>query len=301
MAQSLLSAEAWKKFATDQEMDCAINFGSERFRVNFFYQQETVAAAFRLIPQVIPSVTELGLPPAALALSNKARGLILVTGPTGSGKTTTLASMIDLINESRSEHIITVEDPIEFIHHSKKSLIVQREVEKDTRSFAAALKRILRQDPDVVLIGEMRDLETIQAAITIAETGHLVLATLHTNSAIQTINRIVDVFPAHQQTQVRTQLSFILEGILSQQLIPKTKGGRAMALELLIPTPAIRNLIREEKIHQIYAQMQLGQQQTNMQTMTQALVRLFKEGSITKEQALSYATELEEIKRLLPA
>jgi len=289
-----------KAFEKEWELDCAISHTKEaRFRVNLFFQQGTVGGAFRHIPTVIPTPEQLGMPDVALKLADKPRGLVLVTGPTGSGKSTTLAAMINKINHERGEHIITIEDPIEFIHKSDKCLIVQREVGEDTQSFGAALKRVLRQDPDVVLVGEMRDLETIATAITVSETGHLVFATLHTNSAVQTINRIIDVFPPHQQPQVRTQLSFILEGVLTQQLVRKKEGGRALAMEVLIPNMAIRNLIREDKVHQIYALMQMGQQQTGMQTMNQALAAHYKAGTITKEEALSCATEPEEIKKLL--
>jgi twitching motility protein PilT len=229
-------------------------------------------------------------------LVKKPRGLILVTGPTGSGKSTTLAAMIDRINDERHEHIITVEDPIEYLHNHKKCLINQREVNADTLSFKAALKYVLRQDPDVVLIGEMRDLETIEAALTVSETGHLTLATLHTNSAVQTINRIIDVFPAHQQEQIRVQLSFVLEGILSQQLLPRKSGqGRVMSVEILVPNPAIRNLIREDKVHQIYSQMQTGQSRSGMQTMNQSLFDLYTKGLISYEEAMGRSMIPEEL------
>jgi twitching motility protein PilT len=242
------------------------------------------------------TLEELGLPPVVTELIKRPRGLILVTGPTGSGKSTTLAAMIDKINSERHDHIITIEDPIEFIHAHKKSLLNQREVTSDTKSFKAALKYILRQDPDVVLIGEMRDLETIEAALTIAETGHLTLATLHTNSCAQTINRVVDVFPPHQQPQVRAQLSFVLEGVLCQQLIPKTGGqGRVMAMEIMVPNPAIRNLIREDKVHQIYSTMQTGQNKFGMQTMNQSLFDLYSKRLITHEEALNRSSVPEEL------
>ena len=292
--------EQIKSFEETWELDIAVNHKTKaRFRVNLSYQRGSITGAYRPIPTIIPKPEDLGIPQMAMNLTLKPRGLVLVTGPTGSGKSTTLAAMIDRINEVRSEHIITVEDPIEYLHTSKKCLIAQREVEKDTQNFGAALKRVLRQDPDVVLIGEMRDLETIATAITVSETGHLVFATLHTNTAVQTVNRIIDVFPAHQQPQIRTQLSFILEGILSQQLIPKKDGGRALAMEILVPTSAIRNLIREDKIHQIYAAMQMDQARSGMQTMNQSLVKLVKEGKISKESAMDYCTEMEEIKKLL--
>lgn len=289
-----------KAFEEEWELDCAISHTKEaRFRVNIFFQQGSVSGAFRQIPTQIPTPEQLGLPEIVLKLADKPRGLILVTGPTGSGKSTTLAAMINKINHERSEHIITIEDPIEFLHNSDKCLIVQREVGEDTKTFASALKRVLRQDPDVVLVGEMRDIETVGTAITVSETGHLVFATLHTNSAVQTINRIIDVFPAHQQPQVRTQLSFILEGVFTQQLVRKKNGGRAMAMEILVPNMAIRNLIREDKVHQIYALMQMGQGQSGMQTMNQSLAAHYKKGTITREEALSCATEPEEIKKLL--
>lgn len=289
-------------FEKTREIDLAINLGDRaRFRVNLFYQMDTVAGAFRPIPTKIPNASDLGVPDVAMKLTDKPRGLVLVTGPTGSGKSTTLAAMINQINSTRHEHIITIEDPIEFVHSSKNCLVVQREVERDTDTFGAALKRILRQDPDVVLIGEMRDLETIGAAITVSETGHLVFATLHTNTAVSTINRVIDVFPAHQQSQVRTQLSFILEGILTQQLVPRRDGGRALAMEILVPTVAIRNLIREDKIHQIYAVMQMDQVKTGMQTMNQSLAQLVKTGVIDKETAYAYCTESDEMKKLIGA
>lgn len=291
-----------KNFVRDKEIDLAIDCdGRARFRVNLFFERGNVAGAFRPIPTVIPTPEQLGVPVMAMSLADKPRGLVLVTGPTGSGKSTTLAAMIDKINGERSEHIITIEDPIEFLHHSKRCLIAQREVEKDTYSFTASLKRVLRQDPDIVLVGEMRDLETISAAITIAETGHLVFATLHTNTAVQTINRVIDVFPPHQQPQIRTQLSFILEGVLSQQLVPKIGGGRVLAMEIMIPNMAIRNLIREDKIHQMYASMQSGRTQSGMQTMNQALASHYKEGRITLEDAISFATEIEELKKMVSA
>lgn len=297
---SSLSKKQIEQFKADQEIDLAIDFmGRARFRVNLSFQKDSVSGAFRYISSIIPSHESLGVPSAAMRLTMLPRGLVLVTGPTGSGKSTTLAAMIHEINLTRSEHIITIEDPIEYVHTSKKSLVAQREVERDTHSFQAALKRILRQDPDVVLIGEMRDLETIAAAITVSETGHLVFATLHTNSAVESINRIIDVFPPHQQSQVRTQLSFILQGILTQQLVPRVNGGRSLAMEILLPNLGIRNLIREDKVHQIYASMQMGQEKSHMQTMNQALYQLFKAGTISKENCRSYATDMEEMRRLL--
>jgi twitching motility protein PilT len=254
-----------------------------------------VAAAIRTIPFKIMTFEELNLPPIVNELVKKPRGLILVTGPTGSGKSTTLASMIDRINSERHEHIMTVEDPIEFLHQHKKCLINQREVGADTKSFKQALKYVLRQDPDIVLIGEMRDLETIEAALTVSETGHMALATLHTNSAVQTINRILDVFPPHQQPQVRAQLSFVLEGILAQQLLPRASGqGRVLAIEVLVPNPAIRNLIREDKVHQIYSSMQTGQSKFGMQTMNQSLLDLYTRRLIAYDEALGRSPVPEE-------
>ena len=290
--------EMIKHLEESRELDFSFSFeGKSRFRANIFYQMGHITGAFRPIPQVIPTMAELNLPPAVKSLTEKPRGLVLVTGPTGSGKSTTLAAMIGHINQSRGDHIITIEDPIEFVHKSSRSLVAQREVGKDTQTFLNALKYALRQDPDVVLIGEMRDKETIGAAITISETGHLVFATLHTNTAVQTINRIIDVFPSEQQIQVRTQLSFILEGVVSQQLVPKIGGGRFLAQEVMIPTHAIRNLIREDKIHQLYASMQLGQKETDMFTMNQSLTRGVREGSISPESAIEFSTDVEELKK----
>jgi twitching motility protein PilT len=297
----VLTQEQIKKFEEEFELDLSFSLGRiSRFRANIYRQQNFVSGAFRSIPFHIPLPEELGVPPIALELIKKPRGLVLVTGPTGSGKSTTLASLVDQINATRREHIITVEDPIEFVHEHKKSFISQREIEKDSNSFAEALKYVLRQDPNVILIGEMRDLETISAAINISETGHLVFATLHTNTALQTVNRIIDVFPPHQQPQIRTQLSFILEGVLSQQLIPKINGGRALAVELLIPNQAIRNLIREDKTHQIYAQMQVGQLESGMQTMNQCLAGLVKKKVIGWDNALARCTDVDEFRRLCP-
>jgi len=259
----------------------------------------SMAGAFRAIPYEIPLPEQLCIPESIIQLINKPRGLVLVTGQTGSGKSTTLASLLETINQTRHDHIITIEDPIEYIYEQKKSTINQREVNSDTLSFNRALKYILRQDPDVVLIGEMRDLETIQSAITIAETGHLVFATLHTNTAVQTINRIIDVFPPHQQSQVRTQLSFILEAVISQQLLPCIGGGRTLALELMLPTSGIRNLIREGKTHQIFAELQMGQQSTQMVTMDQSLASLVKSSKIDKEEAFRRCTDPFEFKNLL--
>ncbi|MCL5879120.1 MAG: type IV pilus twitching motility protein PilT [Deltaproteobacteria bacterium] len=303
LCYSILTDAQKQKFEQDNELDLSFGVkGLSRFRANMFMQRGAVAGAFRTIPFKILSFEELGLPPVVSELTKKARGLILVTGPTGSGKTTTLASIIAKINEDRHEHIITIEDPIEYLHPHKNCVVNQREVGADTKNFSTALKYILRQDPDVVLIGEMRDLETIEAALNTAETGHLVLATLHTNSAVQTINRVIDAFPPHQQPQVRAQLSFVLEGVLSQSLIPKyNQPGRALAAEVLIPTPAVRNLIREEKVHQIYSHMQVGQAKFGMQTMNQALFSLYQRKLITVDDATMYSTDLEELKQMLQA
>ncbi len=288
LCYSILMDSQKHKFEETNELDLSFGIkGLSRFRANMFMQRGAVAGAFRTIPFNIKPLRELGLPDIVTELARKPRGLILVTGPTGCGKSTTLAAIIDKINNERSEHIITIEDPIEYLHSHKKCLINQREVTSDTESFKSALKYILRQDPDVVLIGEMRDLETIMAALTVSETGHLTFATLHTNSAVQTINRIIDVFPPHQQEQVRVQLSFVLEAIISQQLLPKKAGGRVLAVEVMIPNPAIRNLIREDKIHQIYAMMQTGQTKFGMLTMNQSLFELYNNGTITYDDALS--------------
>src|SRR3954462_8594685 len=261
LCYSILADAQKHKFEEENELDLSFGVkGLSRFRANLFMQRGAVAAAFRTIPFKILTFQELGLPPIVAELSKKPRGMILVTGPTGSGKSTTLASIIDKINSERHEHIMTVEDPIEYLHPHKNCLVNQREVGADTRNFKTALKYILRQDPDVVLVGEMRDLETIEAALTIAETGHICFATLHTNSAVQTINRILDVFPPYQQPQVRAQMSFVLEGIMSQSLLARAGApGRVLCLEVMIPNPAIRNLIREDKVHQIYSSMQVGQ------------------------------------------
>ncbi|MEW6269097.1 MAG: type IV pilus twitching motility protein PilT [Thermodesulfobacteriota bacterium] len=301
LCYSVLTEQQKKKFEEESELDFSFGVqGLSRFRGNLFVQRGAVGGVFRAIPHTAPPLSQLGLPPAVDNLIKLPRGLILVTGPTGSGKSTTMAAMIDQINESRAEHIITVEDPIEFLHNHKKCIVNQREVFADTHSFAAALKHILRQDPDVVLVGELRDLETIEAALTIAETGHLVFATLHTNSAVQTINRVIDVFSAAQQAQVRAQLSLVLEAVISQTLLQRSDGhGRVMACELMIPNPAIRNLIREEKVHQLYSQMQVGQQKWGMVTLSQSLLDLVQRRLITPETALEAATEPEELKQML--
>lgn len=283
----------------DKEFDFSFAFGDlGRFRVNAFHERGNLAAALRLIPTQIRSLDELGLPKAVKSFSEYPRGLVLVTGPTGSGKSTTLASVIDKINTERSEHIITIEDPIEYTHKSKKSVVAQREVHYDTYSFAASLRSSLRQDPDVVLIGEMRDLETISAAITIAETGHLVFATLHTNSASQSIDRMIDVFPAHQQQQIRTQLSNILMGICSQRLVPAIGGGRVAAAEVLVATPAVRNIIREGKTHQLEAVIQTGAEH-GMQSMDRTLVDMIHAGTISYDEARVVAVDIEELDRMM--
>ncbi|MDD5223574.1 MAG: PilT/PilU family type 4a pilus ATPase [bacterium] len=298
---SILTDAQKHRFEEENELDLSFGVkGLSRFRANMFIQRGAVAGAFRTIPFRILTFDELGLPPIMNDISQKPRGLVLVTGPTGCGKSTTLASVIDKINQDRHEHIITIEDPIEYLHAHKNCVVNQREVQSDTKSFKAALRYILRQDPDVVLIGEMRDLETIEAALQISETGHLCFATLHTNSAVQTINRIIDVFPPYAQPQVRAQLSFVLEGILCQSLIPKANGaGRCLSLEIMVPNPAIRNLIREDKIHQIYSQMQVGQAKFGMQTMNQSLVALFQKKLITFDDVLGYSTDPEEVKNML--
>lgn len=297
LCYSILTDAQKHKYEENNELDLSFGVkGLSRFRANIFMQRGAVAGAFRTIPFDIRTFKDLGLPEIMSEIVKKPRGLILVTGPTGSGKSTTLAAMIDRINEDRSEHIITIEDPIEYLHPHKKCLVNQREVNADTASFGIALRYILRQDPDVVLIGEMRDLETIEAALTVSETGHLTLATLHTNSSVQTINRIIDVFPPHQQEQIRVQLSFVLEGILAQQLIPKKSGtGRVLAIEVLVPTPAIRNLIREDKIHQLYSMMQTGQAKFGMQTMNQSLFDLFSRRLISYEDAVGRSPVPDEI------
>jgi twitching motility protein PilT len=300
LCYSILTDAQKMRFEEDQELD--LSFGVKnlaRFRANVFMQRGAVAGAFRLVPYRIVPLQELGVPPVVTTLVEKPRGLVLVTGPTGSGKSTTLASMIDMINSSQRSHIVTIEDPIEFLHPHKNSIVNQREIGSDSQSFKRALKYILRQDPDVVLIGEMRDLETIEAALTIAETGHLAFATLHTNGAVESINRIINVFPSHQQSQVRAVLSFVLEGVISQALLPKIGGGRAMAVEVMVPNSAIRNLIREDKIHQVYSQMQIGQAKFGMQTMNQSLCDLWARKLITAEEALGRSGEVDELKTMM--
>ncbi|HEY0883609.1 MAG TPA: type IV pilus twitching motility protein PilT [Archangium sp.] len=301
LCYSILTDAQKHKFEEENELDLSFGVkGLSRFRSNIFMQRGAVAGAFRTIPFKILTFQELGLPPIVQELSKKPRGLMLVTGPTGSGKSTTLASIIDKVNTDRHEHIMTIEDPIEYLHPHKNCLVNQREVGADTKSFKLALKYILRQDPDVVLVGEMRDLETIESALVIAETGHIAFATLHTNSAVQTINRILDVFPPYQQPQVRAQLSFVLEGIMSQSLLAKASGGgRVLALEVMIPNPAIRNLIREDKVHQIYSQMQVGQSKFGMQTFNQALAALLARKMISVEEAFGRTSDPDELKNMM--
>ena len=301
LCYSILTDAQKLRFEEDQELD--LSFGVKnlaRFRANVFMQRGAVAGAFRLVPFNIIPLEELGLPPVVMELCEKPRGLVLVCGPTGSGKSTTLASMIDRINQRHRAHIVTIEDPIEYLHPHKSSLVNQREIGSDSQSFKRALKYILRQDPDVVLIGEMRDLETVEAALTIAETGHLAFGTLHTNSAIQSINRIIDVFPSHQQSQVRAVLSFVLEGVICQTLIPRASGsGRVLAAEVMVPNSAIRNLIREDKLHQVYSQMQIGQTKYGMQTMNQCLCDLFLRRVITLDEAMGRTSDAEELRTMI--
>ena len=301
MCYSILTDAQKHQFEEENELDLSFGIkGVSRFRGNLLMQRGTVAGVFRGIPYKILTFAELGLPPVVQELSEKPRGLVLITGPTGSGKSTTLAAIIDKVNTDRQDHIITIEDPIEFMHQSKNSLINQREVGSDTHTFKKALKFILRQDPDVVLLGELRDMETIETALTIAETGHLCFATLHTNSCAQTINRVVDVFPAFQQPQVRAQLSFVLEGVISQLLAIKSDGkGRVMGLEIMVPNAAVRNLIREDKVHQIYGQMQMGQGKSGMQTMNQSLMGHFMKRSITLDEALGRSSDPDELRTML--
>jgi twitching motility protein PilT len=295
----LLDEDQKKIYVKDKEIDFSFAYGDlGRFRVNSFHEKGNPAAAFRLIPNQIRTVEDLGLPPVLNKMTEYPRGLVLVTGPTGSGKSTTLAGMLDKVNRERAMHIITIEDPIEYQHHHKKSIVVQREVHFDTPSFAAALRSALREDPDVVLIGEMRDLETISTAITVAETGHLVFATLHTNSAAQSIDRMVDVFPPHQQQQIRIQLASVLQGIVAQRLIPMIGGGRMAAAEILVVTPAVRNIIREGKSHQLDAVIQTGAE-FGMQSMDATLARLIHEGKISYEEAKNYAVDLTKLDRLM--
>jgi twitching motility protein PilT len=300
LTYSVLTDAQKKRFEETLELDFSFGIkGLARFRCNMFNQRGAVGAVYRVIPDRIRSFEELGLPPVLAKLAERPRGLVLVTGPTGSGKSTTLAAMVDKINRERHDHILTIEDPIEFVHKHQSCLVNQREVHSDTQSFAMALRAALREDPDIVLIGEMRDLETVEAALRIAETGHLTFGTLHTNSASQTINRIIDIFPASQQSQVRTQLSLVLEGIVCQALLPKIGGGRSAALEIMIPTPGIRNLIREDKVHQIYSAMQTGQEKMGMQTMNQCLATLYQQKKVTLEIALNASSNRDELQDLI--
>jgi twitching motility protein PilT len=297
---SILTNDQRQRLETDWQIDFAYSIpGRARFRVNSYFQRAALSAAFRLIPHEIPTLSKLDLPPVIEEFTKKPRGFVLVTGPTGSGKSTTLAAMLDLINEVRHEHILTIEDPIEFLHKHKRCIVNQRELGADAASFGLGLKAALRQDPDVILVGEMRDLETIATALTAAETGHLVFATLHTQDTAQTVDRIVDVFPPEQQQQVRVQLSVALQGIVTQQLVPKADGrGRVCACEILVPTPAVRNLIREGKTHQIYSALQTGGQ-FGMQTMDAALAQLVREHKITRELAGARSSAPEELRRLM--
>jgi twitching motility protein PilT len=301
VAYSVLTDNQKHRFEENLELD--FSFGIKnlaRFRANVFMQRGSVAAVYRTIPYEILGFKQLGLPPVVSQICEKPRGLVLVTGPTGSGKSTTLAAMLDKVNKERAEHIVTIEDPIEYLHQHHKCIVNQRELHADTHSFPNALRSVLREDPDVVLIGEMRDLETIESALRIAETGHLTFATLHTNSAAQTINRIVDVFPAHQQPQIRAQLSFVLEGILCQSLLPRASGsGRVLAMEILIPNSAIRNLVREDKVHQIYSSMQTGQEKHGMQTFNQSLATLYFQKQITLQLALAMSSIPDELQDMI--
>lgn len=299
LVHSLLDDSQAAVLTKDKELDFSFSFGEQgRFRVNAFHEKGALAAALRLIPTAIRTLDELGMPKVVSTFANYPRGLVLVTGPTGSGKSTTLAAIVDQINSDQAKHIITIEDPIEYTHSSKKSMVVQREVHYDTYSFGAALRSSLRQDPDVVLVGEMRDLETVAAAITLAETGHLVLATLHTNSAAQSIDRMIDVFPPHQQQQIRVQLAGMLQAICSQRLIPKIGGGRVATAEILIVNPAVRNIIRDSKSHQIDSVIQTGAAE-GMQSMDRNLIQLVHSGTITYDEAKNYAVDLQELERLM--
>lgn len=300
MAYSIITEKQKKHFEEHGELDFAIMIpGVGRFRANYYNTLGEVAAAFRIIPTKIPVLDDIGAPPIFSEIVKREKGLILVTGPTGSGKSTTLAAMLNVINQTERKHIITIEDPVEFVHENQKSLFSHRSIGNDTKDFATALKYAMREDPDVILIGEMRDRETIRAALTAAETGHLVFGTLHTNSAPQTINRIIDVFGGEEQPQARAQLSASLVAVISQALLPKIEGGRVAAFEILINNTAIANLIREDKVHQIYSQMQLNQQVTGMQTQTQVLLKLLKNKMVTKEDALRFSNKPDEFKKAI--
>jgi len=301
LCYSVLTEDQKIRFERSNEIDLSFGVkGLARFRANFFVQRGAVAGVFRQIPFKIMTFVELGLPNIVAELAELPSGLVLVTGPTGSGKTTTLASIIDKLNSEHRYHILTVEDPIEFLHPNKLSVVNQREVGTDTTSFKDALRYVLRQDPDVVLVGELRDLETIDAALTISETGHLVFGTLHTNTAVQTINRIIDVFPAHYQQQVRAQLSFVLQGVITQALVPNADGpGRSLAMEVMVPNAAIRNLIREDKIHQIYSVIQTGQASSGMQTMNQSLFNLLQRRIVTRDVAIAKSPEPDELEHMI--
>jgi len=301
LCYSVMTDQQKHRLEEDLEVDFSFGLqGVARFRANVYNQRGATAGAFRTIPENIRSFETLGLPPVCVSLCEKPRGLVLVTGVTGSGKSTTLAAMVDYINEREPLHILTIEDPVEYVHKHKRCLVNQREIHADTHSFKKALRSALRQDPDVVLVGELRDLETIESALTIAETGHLTFGTLHTNSTVQTVNRIIDVFPAYQQPQVRAQLSLVLEGVICQSLIPKASGkGRALALEVMVPNPAIRNLIREDKIHQVYSSMQTGQLKFGMQTFNQSLSDLVLRGEITQDVAMGYSSNQDELRELV--
>ena len=299
LAYSILNDRQKKRFEMEQELDLSFGVqGLSRFRGNVFLQRGCVAMALRTIPWEIRTFADLGLPPVAAELASKPRGLVLVTGPTGSGKSTTLATMLDKVNTERRAHILTVEDPIEYMHSHKKSVVNQRQLEADTKSFENALKYVLRQDPDVVLVGEMRDLVTFESALRIAETGHLTFATLHTNSAAESIHRIIDAFPAYQQPQVRAQLAFVLEGVMTQQLLPLSKGGRVMALEVMVCTPAIKAMIRDDKVHQIYSLIQAGSKY-GMQTMNQALFQLFMDKKVSMDTIFDYTPNSEELDQMI--
>ncbi|MEZ4743068.1 MAG: type IV pilus twitching motility protein PilT [Bdellovibrionota bacterium] len=299
LCYSVLTEEQKRKFETDHELDFSFNItGLARFRANIYMQRGTISGAFRVIPLTIKTLKELQMAPIITDLCQLPRGLILVTGPTGSGKSTTMAAMLDYINANTTGHIVTIEDPIEFIHQHKNCIVNQREIGSDSRAFQTALRSALRQDPDVIMVGELRDLETISMALTAAETGHLVIGTLHTNSAVSTLTRIVDVFPSNQQSQIRTQLSFTLKAVLSQILVPMRQDGRAMAMEIMVLNQAIENMIREDKLHNVYSAIQTGQATTGMQTMNQSLFDLARHGKISKEIALSKSSDVDELEQM---